>query len=216
MKLKHILVVLVFTLCSSCIVKSLNPFYIEKAIVSLDDFKGEWIDQNKGKWLIKNFNYTKETLDSSKIEKKKDPRIWINTYKVEYSIDDREFSLLAMPFKVNNKIFIDFTPFEYEIIDLNDIKGFHQIDTHTIAKIDFNEDDSINLKWLSEKRILELFAEEKLKIKHEKVGALNNNVVLTAKSEELYNFMKKYLASNDPEIWENDVEYTLKGINAQP
>ena len=122
---------------------------------------------------------------------------------------------IAMPFKVNKHLFIDFTPFDIDADDLNKFAGQHLLKTHSTAYLKINEDKSITLKWLSEKAINNLIENKKLRIKHEITG-VKKDLILTAKSEELHNFLKKFMQTDFENKWDNDDIYILKSANAKP
>ena len=56
---------------------------------------------------------------------------------------------------------------------------------------------------------------KKLRLKHEITG-LDEDLVLTASSQELYNFLKKFMSSDFDDKWDNDDIYTLTPDNAKP
>lgn len=119
-----------------------------------------------------------------------------------------------MPFKINNQLFLDFTPIEDKESDdsKNDLYKLHLIETHTLAKFDALNDNEISIKWLSSKKLEQLLNEQRIKIEHEKVG-FAETVLLTASSEELVKFIKKYMDSKDEDKWKTDVEFNLKKVN---
>ena len=69
------------------------------------------------------------------------------------------------------------------------------------------------MKWLSEKVIKRLFNEEKLRLKHEEAG-IDDDLILTASSEELHAFLKTFMASELDDKWDKDDVYTLTSIHA--
>lgn len=53
MKIRNtILVIAGILLLSSCVVKSLNPFYTKKSISFDKRFIGKWTDSKKGVWTV--------------------------------------------------------------------------------------------------------------------------------------------------------------------
>tara|TARA_R110000868_G_C10960042_1_gene768435 strand:- start:5141 stop:5581 length:441 start_codon:yes stop_codon:yes gene_type:complete len=137
-----------------------------------------------------------------------------NGYVVYFEKDSTKSSFLAMPFKINNQLFLDFTPIEDKESDdsKNDLYKLHLIETHTLAKFDALNDNEISIKWLSSKKLEQLLNEQRIKIEHEKVG-FAETVLLTASSEELVKFIKKYMDSKDEDKWKTDVEFNLKKVN---
>lgn len=102
---------------------------------------------------------------------------------------------------------------EYETDNLNNLVTQHILNTHSVCKVDFLEDDSIKLKWLDEDVVNRLIESHNLKIKHEKVG-IDEDLILTAKSSELYRFLEKFMASAIENKWEKDQIYTLVKDNS--
>ena len=120
-----------------------------------------------------------------------------------------------MPFKVNEHLFLDFTPFEYEDDALNPLVAQHLLKTHSVAKVDLNPDGSIKLSWLSEEVVNPLFNENKIRLKHEKTG-VSEDLILTATREELHAFLVKFMKSDLEKKWDKDDMYTLTSVNAKP
>jgi len=54
-----------------------------------------------------------------------------------------------------------------------------------------------------------------LKIKHEKTGIEEDELILTASSSELYRFLEKFMSSTIEDKWEKDEIYTLRRSNAK-
>ncbi|PVX50721.1 hypothetical protein C7377_1034 [Balneicella halophila] len=125
--------------------------------------------------------------------------------------NDKEF-YLAVPFKIKGQLFLDFTPFNIEGVNgLSDFAGMHYVGIHTLAKLDKKGDD-LEIAWLSESKIQELFEQKKIRIAHEKIGIENDEILLTASSEDLQKFIAKYMDSPDAEKWTTSVKRALKRI----
>lgn len=222
MKFKHILILLAFVIFNSCIVKSLHPFYTTKTITFESAFVGDWKDKNKGIWKVSNIKDSievdKENIDVNSIKIPDEIELELqkkldNAYLVTYTKNSKEAQFIAMPFKLEGQLFMDFTPFLYENESNNGLVEKHLLETHSLAKVDILSDNTINIKWLDESRLEELFKENKIKIEHQRMGILNDGFVLTAKPEELQQFLKKYINSDNPKKWETDVKYTLQRID---
>ncbi|PKP12529.1 MAG: hypothetical protein CVU08_10020 [Bacteroidetes bacterium HGW-Bacteroidetes-3] len=220
LKPKLFILSLVFLLLNSCVVKSLHPFYTKSTIFFEKKFIGTWEDTENAKWEVLLFQEVilKENKKNKPTELDDDQLRIYNKYKNGYVVyfekDNTKSSFLAMPFKINNQLFLDFTPIEdKEIDDLkNDLYKIHLIGTHTLAKVDINSNNDISINWFSSKKLEELLNEDKIKIKHEKVG-FSETVLLTASTEELEKFIKKYMDSKDEDKWKTDVEFNLKRVN---
>lgn len=218
MKIKNILFIgLILVVFSSCVVKSLNPFYTKKSISFDERFLGKWLDSNKGIWTVLSFK--EEITRENPLEKmKKEDKQLYNEYKNSYYIK-REFKgeevlFLATPFKIKNQTFLDFYPIEYQQ-DIDDLLESHLIYTHSLVKYDVKKDGRIDIRWLDEDKIEALFEEKKIKIKHTKIGALQDNYLLTASSEELSKFIEKYIDSKDEKKWDTSTKFTLKRTTSE-
>ena len=78
-----------------------------------------------------------------------------------------------------------------------------------MVKYDVKKNGEIEIRWLDEDKIEELFKERKIKIKHKKVGVLDDKYLLTASSKELEKFIGKYMKSDDKKKWDTSVKFTL-------
>tara|TARA_B100000795_G_scaffold98713_1_gene72497 strand:- start:6292 stop:6948 length:657 start_codon:yes stop_codon:yes gene_type:complete len=216
MKIKNVILGTCFILLSSCVVKSLNPFYTKETISFDKKFIGEWKDSKKGTWKIVSFK--NEMTKESPLKKIKKDELKIydeykNSYYVQRIYNDKEVSFIATPFKINNQTFLDFFPLEYQG-DVDNLLESHSIYTHSLVKYDIQKNGNIEVKWLDEDKVEELFKQKKIKIKHQTIGMLNDKYLLTASSKELQKFLEKYMASNDAEKWETSTKYTLSRTDA--
>lgn len=216
MKIRNVILGTCFILLSSCVVKSLNPFYTKETISFDKSFIGEWKDSKKGTWHVVSFK-SEITKENPLGEMRKDDFKIYEEYKNSYYIQriykDKEVLFIATPFKINNQTFLDFFPLEYQD-DADNLLKSHSIYTHSLVKYDIQKNGDIEVKWLDENKVEELFKQKKIKIKHETIGMLNEKYLLTASSKELQRFIEKYMASNDAEKWETSTKYTLSKADA--
>ena len=218
MKTRSLILLCLLAFFSSCIVKSIQPFYIAEATEYQKHLIGEWTDDKKATWTVVSFKDTflEDNKDWTKVSD--EDKVAYQKYKDGYFIirtkNDNESVFMAMPFKIDEQLFMDFIPFDYEDIS-NDLVSQHLLRTHSVAKIDTLESNTLNITWLDESRLTDLFKKDKLKLKHEKVG-IDESFVLTATSKELYAFLKKYMKANIENKWESSEKYTLTKTNAQP
>ncbi len=224
MKAKKFLIILVVLLLNSCIVKSLNPFYTKDKIVYEKKLEGNWKSKS-ATWKIKPFKelwaeHEKEENSISESDKKT-YEYYKDSFVLEYiknsktnKIEDIGFSYFIMTaFNVDEHLFINFFPMEYETESLNNLVSQHILNTNSVCKVDFLEDNSIRLKWLDEDVVNRLIESHNLKIKHERIG-IDEDLVLTASSKELYRFLQKFMSSNIENKWEKDQTYTLVPDNS--
>ena len=204
-------------LLTSCVIKSLHAFYTKDILYYEPKFIGQWSDSEKGQWSIQPFKEVilKDNNKSSYSELDEDDQRMYNNYKdgyvVYYTKDSTKTTFLAMPFKINNQLFLDFTPVEDRESEQskNDLYQVHLIRTHSLAKLDLFSNDSASIKWLDQDKIEELLKADKIKIKYEKVG-FDETILLTASSDELVKFIEKYMNSEGKDKWKTDIEYSLK------
>ncbi|MCT4698426.1 hypothetical protein [Tenacibaculum haliotis] len=236
MKIKNtVLVIASILLLSSCVVKSLNPFYTKDTISFDKKFIGEWEDSRKGTWKVLRFtnvlfNDNKTNIDTtynkgslnikvkvSPVNLSKEDKLLYSKYKNSYAIlrtyNDKEVVFIATPFKINDQMFLDFFPLENQE-GIDNLLESHFVYTHSLVKYDVKTNGTIDIKWLDEDKIKTLFEEKKIKIKHETTGMLNEKYLLTASSKELQKFVKKYMASNDSEKWNTSTKFTLSKTDA--
>lgn len=220
MKTKNVLILLVVLIFNSCFVKSLHPFYTQETITSDTKFLGEWEDNKGATWKVTQL--IEEILNGKTIDSlpKEDLKAY---YKFQYAFkvvrikNKQKAIFLAMPFKINKQVFLDFTPLEYEVnLGVQSLLENHFIQTHSLVKYDLLKNKSISIKWLDEDKIESLFEQKKIKIKHEKIGFFNDKYLLTAQPEELQKFIKKYMISNDVEKWKTSTGFTLTKLNGKP
>jgi len=220
MKIKNVIITLTgLLLFNSCIIKSLQPFYTSDAIAFQESFVGEWEDENKALWQILAVKDLSELLGSYRNNDSKEDieffKAYKNAYLVTYKKEEKIINYIAMPFKVNNQLFLDFTPFNKGSRTNNSLTGSHFLATHSLAKFDILDNKNISIKWLSESRIEKLLENNEIRIKHEKVGPLKD-LVLTATSEELMTFVEKYSKSTIEDKWKSSSKLNLKKIDVKP
>lgn len=214
---------------SSCIVKSLKPFYTQEAIEFQENLLGKWEASNGSKWLVFSIIdiYTEQKKDSLfnsltqedlKIYKElKDAYLIGYLEKEQENIEDAE-TYMAVPFKIKDEVFIDFIPYDFVDLGTSDLLENHLLKTHSVAKLESLDNKKIKLTWLDSSRLNDLYKESKVKLKREIVSPTesdsdNSDYVLSASSEELYQFLEKYVKSDIKNKWESDTKFTLSKVS---
>ena len=206
--------VIAILVLNSCIVKSLFPFYTKDTLSFDKRFLGTWKDNDEPntQWIIASVK------DSYQEERKHDtvapsPEMIEDYNKIKegyyviHKQKDETGIFLAMPFRINNQLFLDFKPVTSSCDCCIDLICYHKISTHSLVKFDILDDNSISIKWFSSDKMKSLFENHKINIKHEKY---DSEYLLTAAPEELQKFIAKYMDSNETEKWKTDVAYDLK------
>lgn len=215
MKTKNVILALTISLIflSSCVVKSLHPFYTQKTIHFNHYFLGNWKDGENGIWKVVTFKKVMETdfLGSKKTkEDKKLLEKYKHSYYVTYTKKDRETVFIATPFKIQNQFFLDFIPTGFgENKNLTDLEQNHLVYTHSLVKFAILPNGNVTIKWFAEDQLKKLFNENRIKIQHEKIGLDEEDYLLTASSEELEAFLQKYVTPKNAEKWETSTKFTL-------
>ncbi|MGF1555424.1 hypothetical protein [Paucihalobacter sp.] len=210
--LKFFGVVILLLSLQACIVKSIQPFYVSEAVSFEKSLLGKFTDNKQGKWEIMSFKEAFEKDSSNPSKYSKDDLEALEKYKQAYVVNkvkkEKEAAFLVVPFKVYNETFLDFTPIAFDDSESNSLAMQHLLKTHSVAKMNKLENNAIQLQWLDEKPISELFNKSQLKLKHETVG-VDETLVLTATSNELYQFLQKFVKSDIEDKWKDSETYNL-------
>ena len=189
-------------LMSGCLVKSLHPFYSDSDIVFRKDILGSYFDQDKGTWTIEQ-NQKKGLLG-------KTTKLTNNYLLTLVDEKNRKATFLGVLFKLDNDFYVDFY-----LENGNDEKAetelyaLHVVGVHTVARLRIGKND-MHIMWYNEQWLSDLFEHNKIRLAHEKLEG-SDNIVLTASTDELQKFMKKF--ANDPNAFEknekDNIEYIL-------
>jgi hypothetical protein len=219
MKTRGLILILAILLFSSCIVKSLQPFYTKASISYNDKLLGNWTDNKKGDWFVESIKakFEEDKKDGVKLTEADTQAFeaYKDGYYINYIKKDNEAGFIAMPFKIDQQYFLDFIPIEIEDEEINSLAADHLLKTHSVAKLDFPPGDAVKLSWLSEEKITNLLNTKKMRLKHESIGP-EETLLLSATSKELYAFLKKYISSDVEEKWKQSDMLTLVKTNAKP
>lgn len=193
---------------SGCVVKSLHPFYTKETVAYDASLVGSWEDTQKGKWTISPISdeLTKEDMKDMEF-----PKELKSGYLIEYKQDKKvTLHFVAVPFKIKEQLFLDFTLVDIEGEESLDFALHHMVSVHTLARADKTEDGKLQVSWFAQYKIEELFEKDKIRLKHEKIGIDKETYLLTASSKELEKFITKYMDSEMAEKWETSVKFTLE------
>lgn len=227
MKTKSLIVLMGLLLLNSCIVKSLNPFYTKDKIHYDKSIVGNW-NGSSGDWNIMSLeerikedarkNKKEDSLNEDVKLSKEDHKLikkYEQSYVVEISKNDKDAMFIATPFKVDEHLFLNFTLIEYGTDELNGLAAQHLLSTHSACLVEYEGKNKVRLKWLDEKIVKSLLEANALKIKHERTGIEEDELILTASSTELYRFLEKFMSSTIDDKWEKDQIYTLNRVDVK-
>jgi len=186
MKTKNITIfAIIAIIASSCLVKSLNPFYKDADLVYDPSFLGKWIDNDSSVWIIESYIFQG---NKSNVDKKQ-------PYKFSFIEKGKEPAVFKVHlFTLGEHLYLDFLPYE---INVPEFTGFHLIPAHSLCRFDMYA-DSLNLKWFNETWLDSLIKEGKTDISYLRVSDKdeNGNIILTASTDELQKFILQF--GDDP------------------
>ncbi|MCF8368330.1 MAG: hypothetical protein K9G76_04750 [Bacteroidales bacterium] len=180
-------------LVTSCFVKSLHPFYLEKDVVYKSSLNGSWLDEDSVSWEIRPYVFSKGFLLGDSTD---------NSYEFKMFEESGNVSRFNVHlFTLNKVYYLDFAPIRNDEDD--DMVDYHMVPTHSLARIEIVSEEEIIISWFNESWLQKLFEENRIKIAHEKIRTTDNisseQYVLTASTEELRKFIIKY--GNEPEAF---------------
>lgn len=212
---KHLSLLALLLVMQSCILKSIQPFYTSDVVSFDSSLLGNFTDNKNGNWEILSFKeaFDKDNKDANKYSKEDIEMLkkYNQAYIVSQTKKERRVTFLGVLFKVENDLFLDFTPIDYDDNNSNPLALQHLLKTHSVAKVNKQKEGVIELQWLDEEPIEELLKKEQLKLKHERVG-VDETLVLTASSKELHQFLVKFVKSNLEKKWVDSRTYKLTPV----
>lgn len=190
-------ILLIAIILQSCLVKSLQPFFTEKDIIFKKELTGTWEDKDSSQWAIKQHMVFNGIMKSEK------PDL---AYDITLADKKGTSRFIAHLFLLEGQLYLDFYP--EDISCGNDLAGFHMVATHSLAKIGL-AGGKITIGWYNEEWLTDLFNKNRIRISHQRVpydvdqkNPESMQVVLTASTDELQKFVKKY--GSDPEAFKKD------------
>jgi len=188
----------IILLIGGCI-PSLHPLYTKDDCVFDSNLLGEWVEEDENN----TWNFTKLDDDSYKLA------------LVEDSVLSNFYIHLV---KLGDDLFIDFFPDSKNVkCEVNDFYLLQVIYVHIFGKITINENE-VEISLFDYDWIEKLFKQNKIRIPHEVLkypDSKNENILLTASTEELQAFVKKYAddenAFIEPQILKRKKELMERG-----
>ena len=192
--MKKVSVLLVFTslvfLLSSCL-RTLHPIFTVKDIVYEPKLLGKWKSEAQG---TKGFVIITTLAADNSIElPEKISAIKQKGYLVSYQDEDGDATdqYIAFLARVGKHLYFDYFPVDKK--DNKTVDEFfvsHFVKMHTSYRVDISKDDSFELSQLDELYVNKLINEKKIRISHEKDA--NGNIIITASTDELQQYIIKY------------------------
>ncbi len=184
MKRNLLLIGLILFLAQSCII-SLHPLYTDEVIVYDTKLEGHW---KQGPVLDEGDDFVYWEFQPNG-----------KGYKVTRSIQGDTLVYEGVLVQLGEHLFMDFYR---PLKDQDDLARV--LPTHNFLKVKVSEKE-LKLTYFDEDYLKRLFKERKIRIKHEQV---NSDIVLTASSKELQQFILKY--ADDEQAFSESFEYLVK------
>jgi hypothetical protein len=178
---------IVILLLSGCSVLSFYPLYTNDTLIRDDRIIGKWESQNDDQvWEI---SFPDTIKDGRYVESSvKQPNE--NTYLLKIYLGAKpdewaEFWLHLVRLE-NKEVYVDLYPVNWNM-DMEFLM-LNMLSVHSFAKASIGDD--IKLRWIDIEWLAKLIKENKIRIRHEENDA--GSILLTAKPEELQDFLVKY------------------------
>jgi hypothetical protein len=181
MKPKTIIsLIIIVLMASSCVLSSLFPLYTEKDLRTNDGLVGKWLvnddNEQKGYWII-------EKLDSASWKKYNTGK----TYRLVVVEDSLEQEFALHLLELNGIQYVDFYPVDVEID--HGFLSWHLVPVHNFAKIEIERNQLI-LYFFEYDYFKGLLEQNKIRISNVRLN--NGTWLITAETDELQKFVKKY------------------------
>lgn len=198
--LKLVLISLVLSaFLSGCFLQSVHPLVKPSDSISIPGLEGTWEDDDSRWTFIRDVEGNEEmktimddtglsydgpgylTLLEGFEETRIDSMLFLSTFvklNGEYYMDLYPLSLVSSPLQYKNQGLYSSSTF----ID------FHLVPVHTFSKIE-TSDNQIEIHMFKDSWINDLIEKDRVRVKHEKI---KDGVLLTASTDELQKFLKKY------------------------
>jgi len=183
MKTKKLLFYLLAAILGGCI-PSLNPLFTENELIFEEKLLGTWAeDDSKETWQFKRGS--------------DDPNE--KFYEMTYTDSEGKGVFFAGLGKINDVMFLNIYPHEPELDKANDFYKLHILRVHTFMKIEQIE-PTLKMAVMNPERMKEMLEKNPDIIKHEMIQD-GDRILLTASTEQLQLFMKKYM--NEEELFDD-------------
>jgi len=183
MKTKKVLFYLLAGILTGCVPSSLHPLFTQKEAVFDEKLIGIWAKDSNDK---ETFEFTRASNEPNN-----------KAYKMVYTdTDGKKGEFDATLGKLGSSMFLDLYPDGKLECNTPDFYTIHLLPVHTFMKIEQIE-PTLKMAMIKSDKLEKMLKDDPNLIKFEN---LEGRFVLTASTEELQEFMKKY--SNDKDLFE--------------
>jgi hypothetical protein len=195
--IRHIgLVGLLLAVLTGCVPVALHPFYTEKDIAFDPALLGVWAEKEgeKDTWIF-------ETGTNQ-------------SYRLTIKDDKRTDHVDAILFRLGTNTFLDLTAGEHTFTEhkLDGFSAIHLMPVHSVSRV-LKMGSELQLAFMDLEWLKKLLEKNPTAIRHEKItgGMADGQLVLTASTQELQNFVQKHLG----EVFLKDPD-SLKRVTRKP
>ena len=194
---------------SSCL-RTLHPIFTIKDIVYESKLLGTWKTDNQGTngiVIISNL-----AADNTIALPEKIAAIKQKGYLVSYQDEDGKATEQYIGFlaRIGKHLYFDYYPVEKkENKTFDEFFTSHFVKMHTSYRVEISKDGGFELSQLDESYVTKLINEKKIRINHEKDA--NGNIVITASTDELQQYIIKY--GDEPGAYRSDKTVFTKIIH---
>jgi hypothetical protein len=165
-------------------IPSLHPLYTPKDVIYDPKLIGAWTEPNSSDWGTWEFRVATEPNSYTMIFTDKDKKI--GSFKVHL-------------LKLDKTLFLDIFPGnDSNLQQLNSLYAMHLLPAHTFMKIDQIE-PTLKMRFMDAKNFAKRLEKEPKLLKHEILEDSGAEIVLTASTKELQEFMRKH--ANDKDVF---------------
>jgi len=189
--MKHSKLVALFLLVflSSC-VTILQPLATRETIITDDRVNGTWKNQTGISIVMQRFTADIFTDDKKKLSRE-DSIFYSKFYLIRYTENNLNYTWFATLSRINSEYYLNLAPLN--CVDKNEQDMYHikDVESSSIAKLEWKNQNSVVLHFLNGDRIKEIILEGKARLRHE-YDSMFGNFMITASSNELQEFLTKY------------------------
>jgi len=188
MKTRAFLVTLILIILAVSCIPSLYPLYRNKdllfdtRLLGLFNTDGDLMGGDMDTWEFDSLDWRLENKSGNDWDKFRSGK----TYKLIALEDEKRAEFAVHLIKLGKNYYLDFFPVKYNIEHV--MLDMQLMPAHIFGKIEF-VDNNIVMNWFDGEFLTNLIDSNKVKISHK---MLENSILLTANTEELQKFVRKY------------------------
>lgn len=198
--------VLLSVLLTGCFLQAVHPLVHHTDSELAPGLEGVWEGEDSRWYFINDMNNFRKYLGSKDRPYTKNS---IGQGGTSYFVffktleDDSDTTMfIGATIELNGNYYLDLYPTdksikEYELID------YHMFPVHTFSRIDIRN-NQLSIEFFEDEWIRDQLNNNRVRLKHEKLGSLGQGILITASTEELQKFVIKY--GNEPKAYDEPLK----------